>query len=89
MYDDGLALLASEELDAVWMCVPPFAHGPLEAAALERKLPFFVEKPIGLDLDGAVEVADRVVAAGLLTAVGYHWRHLEVLQRRCYHQACC
>ena len=80
VYDDGLALLATEELDAVWMCVPPFAHGPLEAAALERRLPFFVEKPIGLDLDGAVEVADRVVSTGLLTAVGYHWRHLDVVE---------
>lgn len=26
-YDDGLALLATEDLDAVWLCVPPFAHG--------------------------------------------------------------
>ena len=42
-YDDGLALLAQEELDAVWLCVPPYAHGPLELAAVDRDLPFFVE----------------------------------------------
>jgi predicted dehydrogenase len=78
-YDDGLALLAAEELDAVWLCVPPFAHGPLEAAALDRGLPFFVEKPLALDLATAVEVADRVQAQGLTTAVGYHWRHLNIV----------
>ncbi len=80
-YDDGLALLAAEELDAVWLCVPPFAHGPLEAAALDRGLPFFVEKPLALDLATAVGVAERVRERGLLTAVGYHWRHLEVVQQ--------
>lgn len=78
-YDDGLALLAAEELDAVWLCVPPFAHGPLEYAALDRDLPFFVEKPLGPDLAGAVEIADRVGASGVLTAVGYHWRHLDLV----------
>ncbi len=78
-YDDGLALLAAEELDALWLCVPPFAHGPLERAALAADLPFFVEKPIGLDLATAQEVATGVRARGLLTAVGYHWRYLDVV----------
>jgi myo-inositol 2-dehydrogenase/D-chiro-inositol 1-dehydrogenase len=79
-YDDGLRLLESEDLDAVWLCVPPYAHGPLESAALDRGLPFFVEKPLALDLTTAREVADRVAATGLLTAVGYHWRHLDVVR---------
>jgi len=80
-YADGLALLATEDLDAVWLCVPPFAHGPLEQAALGRGLPFFVEKPIAVDLAGAQAVADRVRATGLRTAVGYHWRYLDVVEQ--------
>jgi predicted dehydrogenase len=80
-YPDGLALLDAEELDAVWLCVPPHAHGPLEAAALARRLPFFVEKPLALDLDTAAEVARGVADTGLVTAVGYHWRHLDVVER--------
>ena len=80
-YDDGLALLATEDLDAVWLCVPPFAHGPLEMAALDRDLPFFVEKPLALDLDTAKTIADGVRSRGLLTAVGYHWRHLDLVDR--------
>jgi myo-inositol 2-dehydrogenase/D-chiro-inositol 1-dehydrogenase len=80
-YDDGLALLETEELDAVWLCVPPFAHGPLEQAAVARSLPFFVEKPLSADLATAVDVAARVRTSGLLTGVGYHWRHLALVQQ--------
>ncbi|WP_448608995.1 Gfo/Idh/MocA family oxidoreductase [Geodermatophilus sp. URMC 60] len=80
-HGDGLALLESEELDAVWLCVPPFAHGPLEAAALARGLPFFVEKPLGPDLATAEAIAAEVAATGLATAVGYHWRHLGLVRR--------
>lgn len=80
-YDDGLALLAVEDLDAVWLCVPPYAHGPLEEAAVDRGLPFLVEKPLALDLESAERIDARVREAGLLTAVGYHWRHLDVVRR--------
>jgi predicted dehydrogenase len=80
-YGDGLELLAREELDAVWLCVPPFAHGALEWAAIDRRLPFFVEKPLAADLDTATSIAAGVARVGLLTAVGYHWRHLEVVER--------
>ncbi|MGR7023652.1 Gfo/Idh/MocA family oxidoreductase [Geodermatophilus sp. URMC 62] len=80
-YDDGLALLATEDLDAVWLCVPPFAHGPLETAAIDRRLPFFVEKPLAADLPAAEAVAARLAGSGLTTAAGYHWRHLDVVQR--------
>jgi len=80
-YGNGLALLAAEDLDAVWLCVPPFAHGPLERAALERGLPFFVEKPLAADLSVAQAIADDVRARGLRTAVGYHWRYLDVVEQ--------
>ena len=80
-YGDGLALLESEDLDAVWLCVPPFAHGALEAAAIDRGLPFFVEKPLAPDLPTAQKIADRLAGTGLATAVGYHWRHLDLVHR--------
>lgn len=80
-YDDGLVLLEQQRLDAVWLCVPPFAHGPLEDACVERGLPFFVEKPLAVDLATAAAVAGRVRERALLTAVGYHWRHLDVVRQ--------
>jgi myo-inositol 2-dehydrogenase/D-chiro-inositol 1-dehydrogenase len=80
-YTDGVELVESEDLDAVWFCVPPFAHGPLEEAAIARGVPFFVEKPLAHDHATARRIAGLVEDAGLLTAVGYHWRHLDLLEK--------
>jgi predicted dehydrogenase len=80
-YDDGPAMLAAEDLDAVWLCVPPAAHGPVEDAAVERGVPLFVEKPLAADLPTALRIAGRLAAGGLPTAVGYHWRALSVVHR--------
>jgi predicted dehydrogenase len=65
--------------DAVWLCVPPFAHGEPELTLVRAGVPFFVEKPPAADLPVAASVADAVVAAGLPTATGYHWRHLDTV----------
>ncbi len=78
-FDDADAMLAAVELDALYICVPPFAHGAPERAALAANLPFFVEKPVALDLTTAEDIAAAVAAAGLVTAVGYHWRYLDTV----------
>lgn len=76
-FTDLETMLAEVPLDAVYICVPPFAHGVPERAALARRLPFFVEKPLALDLATAETLAREVEAAGLVTGVGYHWRYLD------------
>jgi predicted dehydrogenase len=78
VYTDTGAMLDRERLDALYICVPPFAHGAPEAAAIERALPFFVEKPLGANLQVAEQIADRVSKAGLVTGTGYHWRCLDI-----------
>ena len=52
-------MLEAHAFDAIYICVPPVAHGPLEAAVLERHLPFFVEKPVALDYATAQAIATR------------------------------
>jgi predicted dehydrogenase len=71
--------LDSKEADAVYVCVPPFAHGPLEKVVLARRLPMFVEKPLAVDLPTAEEIARRVEQAGVVTGTGYHWRCLDAV----------
>jgi len=73
--------LLSLGLDAVWLCVPPFAHGELELSLVRAGMPFFVEKPLAAGPDVAEDVAAAVAAAGLPTATGYHWRHLDTVAR--------
>lgn len=77
---DVAALLATG-LDAVYVCVPPFAHGPAEEAVIEAGLPMFVEKPVAVDLSTAERIGDLVARRGLRTAVGHHWRYLSVLDQ--------
>ncbi|WP_250030725.1 Gfo/Idh/MocA family protein [Paractinoplanes maris] len=77
---DAGALLA-EGLDAVYVCVPPFAHGPAERAVIEAGIPLFVEKPIAVDLDIARDLAALADERKVLTAVGHHWRYLEIADR--------
>ncbi len=80
-YADYGEMLDREALDALYLCVPPFAHGGPERAAVERGLPFFVEKPLAADLATAEDIARGVAERGLVTAVGYHWRYLDIVER--------
>ena len=72
--------LGAQPLDAVFICVPPDAHGAVEQALVEERIPFFVEKPLPPNLDAARAISASITAAGLTTSVGYHWRHLDRLQ---------
>ncbi len=79
-FSDVRQMLSEVEVDAVYIILPPFAHGPPERAALERGLPFFVEKPVGSDLGVCRELAAEVERTGLLTSVGYMTRYRESVQ---------
>lgn len=82
---DDVAALLTHDLDAVYVCVPPFAHTPAAASAevqvAEAGLPLFVEKPLAPDLATAEEIAKRIDGAGVLTRVGHHWRCAEPVAR--------
>jgi predicted dehydrogenase len=74
-YADFRTMLDDERLDALYVCVPPFAHQGQELLAVERGIPFLVEKPIDTGTAYAERVAAAVAEKGLITAVGYHWRY--------------
>ncbi|MFW6437602.1 MAG: Gfo/Idh/MocA family protein, partial [Armatimonadota bacterium] len=76
----GSEVEVCERSDAVYIAIPPNAHGKAEEAALETGTHFFVEKPQALDLGFAKKVAAEVERQGLITCVGYQWRHSPVGQ---------
>lgn len=80
-YTDFQEMLEKEELDAVYICLPPFAHGEPELAALERGIPLFIEKPIDADIASALAVRDKVAETDVLTSVGYNWRYSDAIQK--------
>ncbi|MDO9418496.1 glycosyltransferase [Pararhizobium sp.] len=79
-FDSHRTMLDGAKLDAVYVCIPPFAHGEAERDLIARGIPFFVEKPITLDIGLAEELAAAIETAQLVTAVGYHWRYLDTVE---------
>lgn len=78
-FSDHRAMLDAVPLDAVYVCIPPFAHGAPEHDLIARSIPFFVEKPVSLDLATAEGIAAAIAEKNLVTAVGYHWRYLDIV----------
>ena len=80
-YPTHMELLSSEGLDAVYICVPPFAHGAPELAVIDAGLPMFVEKPVAINQETAATIAARLAGRSLVTCTGYHWRWLDIFDR--------
>ncbi len=80
-YTDLTEMLDRERPDAVWLCITPDRHGPPEHALLERGIPFFVEKPLSVDLATAEALSEEISRAAAIVAVGYKFRALDTLAR--------
>ena len=81
IYTDAREMLDQAKPDAVYIMLPPYTHGPAEDLVLERRLPFFIEKPVAIDLATATKVAEGVERYGLITSVGYMTRYRQTVQR--------
>jgi len=80
IFSDAERMFKESVIDAAYFCLPPYAHGA-EFEAIDRNIPFFVEKPINLNLDQAIEIADAVKRKGLMTSVGYMNRYRKGVQK--------
>ena len=80
-YDDAARMVDEAELDAVFVCTPPLAHGDIVERAARRGLHVYVEKPVARDLDSALRTAAVVEEAGVISSVGYMWRYAPVVDR--------
>ena len=74
-YSDPREMLDKEELDAVYVSVPPHAHEDQEILAAQKGVNLFIEKPIALSMDKAREIGKAIADSGIIASVGYHWRY--------------
>ena len=51
VYTDYKTMLENEEMDALYVCIPPFAHEEQEIIAAEKGIALFVEKPVSVTAD--------------------------------------
>ena len=68
-------MLEREPLDALYVCLPPFAHSEVELLAAQKGIHLFIEKPIALSAERAGQIAAELHKAGIITSVGYTWRY--------------
>lgn len=79
-YTSTECMLDEVALDAVYVCLPPFAHTDQEILAAQRGVALFVEKPLCVDLAKAAEINETIKNAGVVSAVGYNWRSTAITQ---------
>ena len=88
-YTDYRQLLEREQLDAVYLCIPPTLHTDHVPLIADKGIALFVEKPQTLDLAQAVQFNSVIEKAGIISQVGFVYRYepsseptLELLQKR-------
>jgi len=74
-HSDFGTMLKRQRFDALWVCLPPFAHEGQEVLAAEKGIHLFVEKPLALRLETAREVAAAIRKSGVIASVGYLIRY--------------
>lgn len=75
------AMFSETELDAVFVAIPPFAHDDQERLAAEHDIDLFVEKPVALTAEHALETARALDGAGVVAQVGYAFRYSATVER--------
>jgi myo-inositol 2-dehydrogenase/D-chiro-inositol 1-dehydrogenase len=65
---------AMDGADAVVVAASTTAHASLVAAAIERGLPTFCEKPLAFDLAETVALVEEIEASGAIVQVGFQRR---------------
>ena len=74
-------VLADPDVDVVSICAPNMLHREIGVAAARAGKPFWIEKPVGRDVSETAEVAAAARAAGVVTSIGYNYRHVPAVER--------
>lgn len=80
VYIDHHDMLDNEELQALFVALPPFAHTDGEIIAAEKGIHLFIEKPIALTLDKAMEINSAIKKNEVIASVGYHFRYMDTVE---------
>lgn len=81
LYQDHRTMLAKEKLDAVFVCVPPFAHDGQVRDVAAAGIAVFVAKPVDLNPERARQTLAAIEKSGVVNAVGYMWRYADITDK--------
>lgn len=74
-------LIADPQVDVVSICSPNSLHREVALAAAAAGKPFWIEKPMGVGPAQARDIVEAVRAAGIVTAVGFNYRHTPAVEK--------
>lgn len=69
------SLISSDLLDALYIAIPPNVHKNEVVEAAQAGIHLFVEKPMSLFLDEAIEMDTAIRDAGIISTVGFQQRY--------------
>jgi predicted dehydrogenase len=78
---DYREVLADPEVDVVSICAPNVLHQEIGVAAAKAGKHFWIEKPVGRGVSETRDVAVAAQAAGVVTSIGYNYRHAPAVER--------
>src|SRR5919198_660555 len=73
-------VLADPDVDVVSICAPTGLHREIGVATAEAGKPFWIEKPVGRDAKETADVAAAAAKAGVVTSIGYNYRHAPAVE---------
>src|SRR5690606_37410912 len=77
---DYRAVLDDPEVDVVSICAPNMLHEEIGVAAARAGKHFWIEKPVGRDAAETRAVAEAAHAAGVVTSIGFNYRHAPAVE---------
>lgn len=77
---DYREVLAHPDVDVVSICAPNFLHAEIGIAAAEAGKHFWIEKPVGRGAEETNAVREAATAAGVVTSIGYNYRHAPAVE---------
>jgi len=80
-YDTVDALLADDDVTAIYIATPPASHMELTIRALDSGRPVLVEKPMALNADECAAMADASARTGQPLMIAYYRRALPRFER--------
>jgi len=74
-------MLEKADLEAVFICTPPFAHLPIAQTCLAYHLNLFVEKPLAESLLSAKKMVTLLEDKDILHATGFNLAHIPLYKK--------
>ncbi len=82
-YTDHHEMCDKEDLDAIYLCIPPTLHTDEILIAADKGFAIFVEKPQTLDIAQAVRFNAAIQNAGIVSQVGFMSRYYPSAEEIC------